>query len=350
MGPRRRTLRSARRVKSGPRPAGHGGRRPGAAGKRERRKGRVARGRAAWRAARSCRRGRPAGPGAGSRTVTAARSRSGGAAGRAGRAGLPPGTAGIHPQLCPPGQVRTAQRGDGLDTRPRATGRYGPVPAPHEQGDGPGDGPAMGRAPRRGHGGARRVRHAPPSRQRSVPTGSPMRACLPAGSALRCQKDLSWAGWPRVPPLCPLLQKSGFQGLFSRAAGKSLSARRERFVCSVACLPLTRSRQVPSLLAPGDPCRIGPRVRRRQGNPSQSGRPVQYRQVPVQDAHRIHHRCQLSGRQVDRPVKEPTVEEDVDLLVVERDQPGDRQQLAGREVVGPGEVGVARARRAATDQ
>jgi hypothetical protein len=27
-----------------------------------------------------------------------------------------------------------------------------------------------------------------------------------------------------VPPLCPLLQKSVFQGLFSRAAGKSLPA------------------------------------------------------------------------------------------------------------------------------
>ena len=68
----------------------------------------------------------------------------------AGRAGLPPGTAGIDPHLSPPGQVRPAQHGDGLDTRPRATGRYGPVPATHEQGDGP----AMGRAPRRGHGGA----------------------------------------------------------------------------------------------------------------------------------------------------------------------------------------------------
>jgi site-specific DNA recombinase len=56
----------------------------------------------------------------------------------------------------------------------------------------------------------------------------------------------------------------------------------------------------------------------------------------------VHHRCQLSGRQVDRPVKETTVEEGVDFLVVERDQPGDRQQLAGREVVGPGDVGVAR--------
>ena len=58
----------------------------------------------------------------------------------AGRAGLPPGTAGINPHLSPPGQVRPAPGEDGLDTRPRATGRYGPVPAPHEQGDGSGTG------------------------------------------------------------------------------------------------------------------------------------------------------------------------------------------------------------------
>jgi hypothetical protein len=78
-----------------------------------------------------------------------------------GRAGLPPGTAGINPHLCPQGQVRPAPGGDGLDTRPRATGRYGPVPAPCEQGNGPGDGPTLGRAPRRGHGGAcpRGTRH-----------------------------------------------------------------------------------------------------------------------------------------------------------------------------------------------
>jgi len=78
-----------------------------------------------------------------------------------GRAGLPPGTAGINPHLFPPGQVRPAPVGDGLDNRPRATGRYGPVPAPPEQGDGPGGGAAMGRAPRRGHGGAcpRGTRH-----------------------------------------------------------------------------------------------------------------------------------------------------------------------------------------------
>jgi hypothetical protein len=45
----------------------------------------------------------------------------------AGRAGLPPGTAGIQPPLRPPRQVRRAPAG--LDARPRAMGRYGPVPA-----------------------------------------------------------------------------------------------------------------------------------------------------------------------------------------------------------------------------
>ena len=72
----------------------------------------------------------------------------------AGRAGLPPGTAGIHPPLRPPRQV--ARRGAGLDTRPAATRRYERVPAPPRGGDGPGDGPAPGRVPRRGHGGAHR--------------------------------------------------------------------------------------------------------------------------------------------------------------------------------------------------
>jgi hypothetical protein len=45
-------------------------------------------------------------------------------------------------------------------------------------------------------------------------TGCPTRACLNAGSALRCQRGPSWAGWPRVPPHYPLTKKSGFQGLY----------------------------------------------------------------------------------------------------------------------------------------
>ena len=41
-----------------------------------------------------------------------------------------------------------------------------------------------------------------------------------------------------------------------------------------------------------------------------------------------------------RPVEQFPVEEDVDLLVVKGDQSGDRLKLPGREVVGPGQVGV----------
>ena len=74
--------------------------------------------------------------------------------------------------------------------------------------------------------------------------------------------------------------------------------------------------------------------------PASSGTAPVSTQERLRSLH-AHHRCQLSGRQVDRPAEETTVEEGVDFLVVERDQPGDRQQLAGREVVGPGDVGVA---------
>jgi hypothetical protein len=86
---------------------------------------------------------------------------AGGSGGRpccrpAGRAGLPPGTAGIHPRLCPPRQVRPARPG----TRPGATRRTQRGP--------------RWRVP---------ARHAPLSRKRPPPAGSPMRACLPARSA-----------------------------------------------------------------------------------------------------------------------------------------------------------------------
>jgi len=42
-------------------------------------------------------------------------------------------------------------------------------------------------------------------------------------------------------------------------------------------------------------------------------------------------------------VQQSPVQDDVDLLVVESDQPADGQQLPGGEVVGPGEIGVLRA-------
>jgi len=74
-----------------------------------------------------------------------------------GRAGLPPGTAGIHPRLRPARQVGPARDGGGPGTRPGAARRYVPVPAP-PGGDGPGDGPAADRVPRGGHGGACRRR------------------------------------------------------------------------------------------------------------------------------------------------------------------------------------------------
>ena len=43
-----------------------------------------------------------------------------------------------------------------------------------------------------------------------------------------------------------------------------------------------------------------------------------------------------------RPGEELAVEGDVDLLVVEGDQAGDGEELAGGEVVGPGQVRVGR--------
>jgi hypothetical protein len=76
----------------------------------------------------------------------------------AGRAGLPPGTAGIQPPLRPPRQV--ARDGGGLDTRSGATGQYGPAPA-RPGGGGPWGGPSAGRVLRE-HDGAQR-RCAPPS-------------------------------------------------------------------------------------------------------------------------------------------------------------------------------------------
>ena len=44
--------------------------------------------------------------------------------------------------------------------------------------------------------------------------GGPTRACLTEGSALRCQRGLSRAGWPRVPPHYPLTREIRFSGPF----------------------------------------------------------------------------------------------------------------------------------------
>ena len=143
VGPRRRTLRSARRVKSGPRRAG-GGRWPGAAaGKRRAARaacaaGRVAPGGPLLPEGKAGRSGRGVVPGGDPVRALAV---AGGSGGRpccrpAGRAGLPPGTAGIHPRLRPPRQA-------------------GPAPAPARN-----CGPVLAGARQagtaRGHGGARR--------------------------------------------------------------------------------------------------------------------------------------------------------------------------------------------------
>jgi hypothetical protein len=41
-----------------------------------------------------------------------------------------------------------------------------------------------------------------------------------------------------------------------------------------------------------------------------------------------------------RPGLRDPVKEHVDLLVIERDQPRDRQQLPGQEIIGPRQVGA----------
>jgi len=116
-----------------------------------------------------------------------------------------------------------------------AGGRPGAVCVP---GGGPSVGPGRrtlrsGRrvksGPRPAGDGDRAARAAGPGRgkRRKGRTGGPTRACLTEGSTLRCQRGLSWAGWPRVPPYYPLLKKSGFQGLFSRAPGKSVRADKD---------------------------------------------------------------------------------------------------------------------------
>ena len=127
------------------------------------------------RAARPCRRGRPAGAGAGFpggdlvRALAVARGSGGRPCCRpAGRAGLPPGTAGIHPRLRPPRQV-------GPDLAPACTaGRRWPVPAAR-----PGEGTP---------GGGQRV-------------------TLDEGTVM--------AGGPACRRFADSLHKSGFEGPFS---------------------------------------------------------------------------------------------------------------------------------------
>ena len=121
--------------------AGPGSRRNRRGGSAGRDAGRPLRRGGAWRAARPCRRGRPAGQGAGSRAVTCGAALPGllAAAGRwpAGRAGWPPARDRRHPPSTPPAlssPLRPARR------RP-----WHPAPGP------------AGRVPRGGHGGACRA-------------------------------------------------------------------------------------------------------------------------------------------------------------------------------------------------
>ena len=207
VGPRRRTLRSARRVKPGRRPAGHWGRRPGVAGKRERRKGRVG-GRA-----------RPGGgPGARSRTVTNGTLAR--AAGRRGRLASRPG---------PQASTRTSSR-QVRSVPPQAGTDL--IPGPEPRVIRPGAYPARTRGRPRGRAGHRegstvaraRAARAAVALALRAPPGSLMRACLPpAHGATRriCHRP----DWPRVPPLCPRTAEIGFSGFLSRSAGKSARTR-----------------------------------------------------------------------------------------------------------------------------
>ena len=261
VGPRRRTLRSARRVKSGP-PSAPGP--PGAAlargwppaGKRSqaRPESQVTRAGRPATAYGQCPPGGPAlpegkagragrgVPGGDRRRGPAATAGGGRPCWRAGRAGLPPGTAGINPRLCPPRQVGPARCGAGLESPPEATRRHGPVPA-LPGGGGP-DGLAAGRAPR----------GAP------LPAGSPVRACLAARSALWWWKDLSWAGCSRVPSHSPLTYINRVFGAFFGArpenrpkigtGGAGIHGCCRRWRAPRRCAP--PSRQAPAARQPGE--------------------------------------------------------------------------------------------------
>ena len=119
----------------------------------------------------------------------------------AGRAGLPPGTAGIYPRLCPPGQVRQARRGRAW--RPAAARRHRTVPAAPAAG-GPEEGPAAAWARRKRRGGA------------DHPRSGCCRRAAPCCGRRVCHGRLV----PRAAASALTLHKSGFRGLFSPARRK----------------------------------------------------------------------------------------------------------------------------------
>ena len=189
-------------------------------GKREWRKGPRWRGRVAW----SCWRGRPAGPGAGSRTVADGTlpPDAGLQSGLASRPG---------PQASPrtsPRQVKPAppQAGTGLTPGPEPRAGTARCPPRTNKGTAPGTGRLWA-----GHHEGGTVARTRAVRATVAPApcdgGQPdegMSACTQRAAPLQ---GSVMAGWPRVSPFCPLLQKSDFRGLFSRAPGNRLGRDRD---------------------------------------------------------------------------------------------------------------------------
>ena len=232
VGPRRRTLRSARRVKSGPRRPG-GRQRSGAAGPGNGERGKAPR-RAARRSgagrARPCRRGRPAGAGAGwSRAVTScAPSPLPGAeavgpdAGRRGALACRPGPQASSLHSARP--VKSARARGGLDARPEPRSMRPARPPGGAAGR-----PAAG-GTARGHGGAHRdgARHRRPHARpaRRPGTGTPgcaQRVMLTEGSVI---------GRSLTPPGFPSTTEIGFSGpFFARHPEKGASEARKHGCC-----------------------------------------------------------------------------------------------------------------------
>ena len=81
-------------------------------------------------------------------------------------------------------------------------------------------------------------------------------------------------GQQRQPVEHPHYEQVDQRRMSMRAERKAAGQATRRVLARHTCARRSCS------LDEGDPCRIGPRVRRRQGIPSQSGRPLQCRQVP----------------------------------------------------------------------
>ena len=246
MGPRRRMLRFARPVKSGSPGAGDGGR-SGASGRgtrkeEERPRGWLARRRRRWQAARSCRRGRPAGAGAGSRAATGGASpplpgvvAAGPVAGRRGGLACRPGPQASTLHSARPVKSQRPGAGAGLppDPQPRVETSRDP---PRQEGAPPG--PA--RPPGGPHGGRAPRRCSPPSYMRPPPR-STLRARPAAGSPLCWLRDRSLSGCSRLTPISAHLRNRVLKGPFHShweiGAGGSRATRLCRYPATVSVLP-----------------------------------------------------------------------------------------------------------------